>query len=81
MSSANKPNPYMGPTVAEAAKSRIRLLEERIAGLQENLAYQKKLAERYAGSKMLEAERVASQAESWLTPIAPAGSEVHDVVV
>jgi len=55
--------PYLGPTVVEAAELEIRRLDAQIAELAQRRTWARARAKRYAGSAMLEAERVATAAE------------------
>jgi len=59
--------PYMGPTVVEAARARIRKLTLQIEELQLQLSWTKRLLLRYEGSQMLESERIATNAEPFMS--------------
>jgi len=55
--------PYLGPTVYEAAESRIRQIDRLIEELQSEKRFAQRRMQQYAGSAMLEAERIATKAE------------------
>jgi hypothetical protein len=58
--------PYLGPTVYEAAVAEIRRIEGEIQDLQDRLRVAKHRRDEYAGSQLLEAERVATHAEKFM---------------
>lgn len=62
-----------GPTVAEACESRIRTITRKIQELEDEKRLLKKRADQYAGSSMLESERVATDAERFLKPFNESG--------
>jgi hypothetical protein len=68
---------YLGPTVEEAANSEIRKINIQIEELRMRLRLAKDRARVYAGSKMLESERLATRAEAFqMVPLEDVEEEV-----